>query len=74
VNPWIAAVVVASGLTIVILLVAVVSSISTVKDLARSVHRFQAEVGDLADEIGSDAGAVGERAAALQAPGRDRRS
>jgi uncharacterized protein YoxC len=74
VNPWIAAVIAALGLTLVFVIVAVASSISTLKDLGRSVRRFQEEVGGLAAEIGSDADTLGARASELQAPARDRRS
>jgi heme exporter protein D len=74
VNPWIAAVIVASGLTLVVLIIAIVSSISTVKDLARSARRFQREVGGLAAEINSTAAEVGDRAGRLQPPGATRGS
>jgi hypothetical protein len=74
VNPWIAAVLVASGLTVVLLLIAAVSSISAVKDLARAARRFQDEVGGLATEISGDASRISERAAGLEPPGGTRQS
>jgi hypothetical protein len=74
VNPWIVAVLVASGSTLVVVIVAVAGSISVVKDLGRSARRFSDEVGGLASDISRDAAQVSDRTAQLQAPGRSRRS
>jgi hypothetical protein len=74
VNPWIAAVIAASGITLVIAVIAIVSSISAVKDLGRSVRRFQEEVGGLAAEISGDADRIGQRAGELRSPSGNRRS
>jgi len=74
VNPWIVAVLAASGLTLAIMIVVVASSISVVKDLGRSARRFSDEVGGLTSDISRDAAKVSDRTAQLQAPGRSRRS
>jgi len=74
VNPWIVAVLAATGLTLAIMVVVVASSISVVKDLGRSARRFSDEVGGLASDISRDAAQVSDRTAQLQAPRRGRRS
>jgi hypothetical protein len=74
VNPWIVAVLTASGLTLVFLAVAAVASISTVKDLGRAARRFSDEVGGLASEISGEAARAGDRAAQLEPPRRTRSS
>ena len=68
-NPWIAAVLIAFFFTLVVAIGAVLTSISAVKDLARSARRFQEEVGGLAADIGGDADRLTRRTAALQPPG-----
>ena len=73
-NPWIVAVVIASGITLVGLIVVVLASISTVRDLARSARRFQEDVGGLAADISSEAGNASAHAARLERPGADRPS
>jgi hypothetical protein len=74
VNPWIFAVLVASGLTLAGVVVVVLGSVSVVKDLGRSARRFSDEVGGLASDISRDAAQVSDRTAQLQAPGRSRSS
>jgi hypothetical protein len=74
VNPWIVAVVVASGLTLLFLVVIILGSVSTIRDLSRSARRFSDEVGGLASDISRDAATVSDRTAQLQAPGRGRRT
>jgi hypothetical protein len=74
VNPWIVAVLAASGLTLAVVIVAAFASVSTVRDVARSARRFQEEVGGLAGEIGSEAARAGDRAARMEAPRRARPS
>lgn len=73
-NGWIVAVLVASGLTLAIVVVVVLGSISQVKDLGRSARRFRDDVGGLASDISRDGARVSDRAARLEGRGRGQRS
>jgi hypothetical protein len=69
---WILAVVIASGLTLAGVLLAIVGSFSALTDLGRTARRLRDEVGGLTSDISRERDRVRDRTARRTSSGRGR--